>query len=143
MSVRQSEENVANLAAPGDSCVICNEETTNFNFVSTPCMHGFHRSCLTIWLTDHDSCPLCRRTIDSQSLRSFSEQELRPGMENSSSQGAVPRNNNSNAGGRMTRSRAANSNPPDRSIQDDTRSPANMRRGRNYRQNRDEQRQAN
>ncbi|XP_017490568.1 PREDICTED: E3 ubiquitin-protein ligase ATL9-like, partial [Rhagoletis zephyria] len=144
MSVRHSEEHLANLAAPGNICTICNDETTNFNFVATPCSHGFHRSCLSTWLTENDSCPLCRRSIDSQSLRSFSEQDLRPAPENASSQGAVSRAPNANSRGRrITRSRAAHNNNLDRSNLDESHSPANTRGSRSHRNNREDQRQSN
>ncbi|XP_067622125.1 uncharacterized protein [Eurosta solidaginis] len=135
MSVRHSEENLANLATPGNICSICNEETTNFNFVATPCMHGFHRSCLTIWLTENESCPLCRRTVDSQSLRSFTEQDIRPVIDEAPSQGAVRR-------GPVTRLQAFNYNTLNRSNPEEMHSPANNRRGRNNRQYRNENRQA-
>lgn len=31
-----------------------------------PCKHWFHYNCIEMWLTQHNTCPHCRRGIDAQ-----------------------------------------------------------------------------
>ena len=44
-------------------CPICYESLDTRSTISTPCMHTFHDTCLTIWLTNGHTCPICRTTI--------------------------------------------------------------------------------
>ena len=46
----------------GSHCPIC-LETTNVDWISTPCKHTFHYTCLFTWMTRHDTCPVCRSTL--------------------------------------------------------------------------------
>ncbi|KAG9142449.1 hypothetical protein Leryth_018235 [Lithospermum erythrorhizon] len=52
----KSEEN-------DETCAICLkdfEEDENIGILS--CQHQFHRDCLTNWLINKNSCPMCRAT---------------------------------------------------------------------------------
>ncbi|RHY07149.1 hypothetical protein DYB25_007208 [Aphanomyces astaci] len=42
-------------------CVVCLEGQTLQDAVYLHCGHAFHNSCLFQWLTDNQSCPLCRK----------------------------------------------------------------------------------
>ena len=47
-----------------ESCVICLEEFTNINNVSSlPCGHQFHTKCITEWMLKSKTCPLCKKEI--------------------------------------------------------------------------------
>ncbi|XP_017488614.1 PREDICTED: putative RING-H2 finger protein ATL37 [Rhagoletis zephyria] len=105
MAVLHSNENLAQLINPNTVYSICNEKITEIELSVTPCEHNFHRVCKTRWLTDLDSCPLCRRSCDTHSLKSFTEQDPNSQNDIFAAQGAIPKND---GGGRLTRSRAGN-----------------------------------
>ena len=44
------------------NCSIC-LSNLYFNKVCTDCNHTFHRSCLSTWLNNNNTCPLCRTPI--------------------------------------------------------------------------------
>jgi hypothetical protein len=49
-------------------CVICMSEMKpdNEEIKNTHCNHMFHRHCLTAWLINHNTCPLCRGDITEE-----------------------------------------------------------------------------
>lgn len=61
-------------------CSICLEYVTHNKYI-TNCNHEYHESCLNIWAKDHNSCPVCRKPIDStkpvRKCRIHTEQEDR------------------------------------------------------------------
>lgn len=45
-------------------CSICMDEAGLGSLVTElPCHHWFHGECIKAWLTEHDTCPHCRRGI--------------------------------------------------------------------------------
>ncbi|KAI9835621.1 MAG: hypothetical protein M1838_005270 [Thelocarpon superellum] len=45
-------------------CSICMDEVPVGDEVTElPCHHWFHTQCATAWLTEHDTCPICRKGI--------------------------------------------------------------------------------
>jgi len=49
---------------PGGSCAICLETVaTGCPVPVLECGHGFHWDCLTAWVKEAPSCPVCRRPI--------------------------------------------------------------------------------
>ena len=44
-------------------CPICLEKISIFRKVKTECNHNFHNSCLTCWLLNNNTCPVCRTVI--------------------------------------------------------------------------------
>ena len=45
-------------------CSICMENVElGENVTVLPCNHWFHGQCVTAWLTEHDTCPHCRKPI--------------------------------------------------------------------------------
>ncbi|KAK0704851.1 hypothetical protein B0H67DRAFT_649252 [Lasiosphaeris hirsuta] len=48
-------------------CVICVDEMTKGDKASVlPCSHFFHGECVTPWLKQHNTCPVCRRPIEEE-----------------------------------------------------------------------------
>ena len=43
-------------------CLICLEEIEN-DQEYLPCAHSFHSECISKWLNDHDTCPICKIPI--------------------------------------------------------------------------------
>ncbi|KAH7314458.1 hypothetical protein KP509_21G003900 [Ceratopteris richardii] len=54
-------------------CVVClNDFEEGEPLCQLPrCKHVFHKDCINMWLFSHRTCPLCRRTVTSDSTRSF------------------------------------------------------------------------
>lgn len=50
------------------SCPICLNSICNSKRFSTNCNHTFHDICICKWLLVNDSCPMCRRVIDNESI---------------------------------------------------------------------------
>ncbi|XP_025887723.2 uncharacterized protein [Solanum lycopersicum] len=58
------KENVMNFEL-GDICPVCFEIFKEKSIiVITPCSHIFHRSCLFTWLSENNTCPICRKDCD-------------------------------------------------------------------------------
>ncbi|KAI0516734.1 hypothetical protein F5B22DRAFT_178436 [Xylaria bambusicola] len=46
-------------------CTICIDEVkVGDEVVVLPCRHWFHEECASLWLKQHNSCPVCRAAID-------------------------------------------------------------------------------
>ncbi|PSR83674.1 hypothetical protein BD289DRAFT_336788, partial [Coniella lustricola] len=55
----------------GDStkaeCTICIDEMNIGDEVTVlPCKHWFHGECVVLWLKEHNTCPICRASIEKQ-----------------------------------------------------------------------------
>jgi hypothetical protein len=47
-------------------CSVCMETVELGELVGyLPCKHWFHKPCVTAWLTEHNTCPICRKGIGS------------------------------------------------------------------------------
>ncbi|KAI3326573.1 hypothetical protein HD806DRAFT_411073 [Xylariaceae sp. AK1471] len=50
-------------------CAICIEEVkVGDEVVVLLCKHWFHQECATLWLKQHNSCPVCRASIDGAAI---------------------------------------------------------------------------
>ncbi|KAH8656146.1 hypothetical protein BGZ60DRAFT_532463 [Tricladium varicosporioides] len=48
-------------------CSVCMDDVhTGDEVVSLPCSHWFHETCAGAWLSEHNTCPICRKGIDSE-----------------------------------------------------------------------------
>ncbi|XP_051928246.1 E3 ubiquitin-protein ligase RNF115 [Hippocampus zosterae] len=46
-------------------CTICREEySPDESARKLPCLHFFHSECIVPWLELHDTCPVCRKSLD-------------------------------------------------------------------------------
>lgn len=68
----------AKLLAPEGrgECSICMDEVKiGDEVVVLPCNHWFDESCVTSWLREHNTCPICRKGIKNDGLTSFTHTE--------------------------------------------------------------------
>lgn len=49
-----------------EQCPVCIEKITGKG-LKLPCGHIFDKNCVTTWLKQHNSCPVCRKGIDEES----------------------------------------------------------------------------
>ena len=55
-------------------CSICKDNIDDRDLVRLPCKHYFHKDCINEWFEIRNTCPLCRKIIDKNSL--YREREL-------------------------------------------------------------------
>lgn len=49
-------------------CSVCMDDVgVGEEMVFLPCKHWFHEVCASAWLSEHDSCPICRKSISPES----------------------------------------------------------------------------
>lgn len=65
------------LSSDGEnSCSICIENMHKGDeAVVLPCKHWFHDECVTLWLKQHNTCPVCRRPIEGSAPRDAAPQQ--------------------------------------------------------------------
>jgi hypothetical protein len=65
----RKEVSVEDLGSEGRAeCSICMEEVNIGEQVTElPCRHWFHHECISAWLSEHDTCPHCRKGITKPS----------------------------------------------------------------------------
>jgi hypothetical protein len=51
------------------TCGICLSDDNKKTFVANDCDHIFHEECLTTWLSGHDTCPTCRKSISTKETK--------------------------------------------------------------------------
>lgn len=67
-------------------CSVCMDDVfVNTEVVVLPCNHWFHEACATAWLSEHNTCPICRKGIGAEEAPSSSRQAntRRPSNSNS------------------------------------------------------------
>ncbi|KAG5264406.1 hypothetical protein AALO_G00253450 [Alosa alosa] len=48
-------------------CPVCREEyAADENVRQLPCLHYFHSDCIVPWLQMHDTCPVCRKSLNGE-----------------------------------------------------------------------------
>ena len=62
----------------GEDCAFCLEHMHFSKSIGNPvarlrgCNHRFHRKCISAWLKDHHTCPLCRMPAEKRDIRPIS-----------------------------------------------------------------------
>jgi hypothetical protein len=44
-------------------CAICLDDDLKLEWRLLPCGHAFHKDCVERWLTESDTCPICRERV--------------------------------------------------------------------------------
>ncbi|KAJ4701175.1 RING/U-box superfamily protein [Melia azedarach] len=72
LEMRQKKSLDGSKVKVGDQCAVCledlqdlEEEEEERKLTMMPCSHIFHRSCISRWLEEKISCPMCRREIQA------------------------------------------------------------------------------
>ncbi|KAH6717227.1 hypothetical protein BKA61DRAFT_478299, partial [Leptodontidium sp. MPI-SDFR-AT-0119] len=48
-------------------CSVCMDDVTiGVEVVALPCSHWFHEACASAWLSEHNTCPICRKGIEGE-----------------------------------------------------------------------------
>lgn len=51
-------------------CSVCMDDVAiGDEVVALPCTHWFHEACASAWLSEHNTCPICRKGIEGNSSR--------------------------------------------------------------------------
>jgi len=58
-------------------CSVCYTDLTLKNIVNTKCNHLFCKECFWKWADEHNSCPMCRKNIISQTKMMMEEENIR------------------------------------------------------------------
>ncbi|NXF62489.1 RN126 ligase, partial [Ciccaba nigrolineata] len=84
----------------GLECPVCKEDyTVGENVRQLPCNHLFHNNCIVPWLEQHDTCPVCRKSLSGQNTATnppgLTGMNFSPSSSSSSSSSSSPSNENS------------------------------------------------
>lgn len=93
-TVPVTEEHVGS----GLECPVCKEDYALGESVrQLPCNHLFHDSCIVPWLEQHDSCPVCRKSLTGQNTATNPPGLTGVGFSSSSSSSSSSSPSNENA----------------------------------------------
>ncbi|XP_077470601.1 E3 ubiquitin-protein ligase RNF126-like isoform X2 [Stigmatopora argus] len=86
----------------GLECPVCKEDYgVEENVRQLPCNHMFHNDCIVPWLEQHDTCPVCRKSLNGQNTATnppgFSGMNFSPSSSSSSSNSLSNENPSSNS----------------------------------------------
>jgi len=66
LQVRELDEKMLDTEGKA-RCVICVDEMCKGEQATVlPCNHFFHGECVTPWLKQHNTCPVCRRSVEEE-----------------------------------------------------------------------------
>lgn len=55
---------VAKKEEHSEGCSVCQDDfNVGDTLIQLPCEHKFHEACITPWLVEHNSCPICRKPL--------------------------------------------------------------------------------
>lgn len=93
-TVPVTEEHVGS----GLECPVCKDDYALGEIVrQLPCNHLFHDSCIVPWLEQHDSCPVCRKSLTGQNTATNPPGLTGVGFSSSSSSSSSSSPSNENA----------------------------------------------
>ncbi|MBE3111506.1 MAG: hypothetical protein IMZ46_13550 [Acidobacteria bacterium] len=60
-------------------CTVCIDEVKiGDEVIFLPCKHWFHEACVTMWLKEHNTCPICRTPIEAGGGNGTGNRNSRP-----------------------------------------------------------------
>jgi E3 ubiquitin-protein ligase RNF115/126 len=60
-------------------CSVCMDDVTiGTEVIALPCSHWFHETCASMWLGEHNTCPICRKGIDAAESSGSASPNNRP-----------------------------------------------------------------
>lgn len=62
---KMDEEMKAKEGGKAECSVCIDEVKVGEEVVVMPCNHWFHEACVTMWLKEHNTCPICRTPIEA------------------------------------------------------------------------------
>jgi len=67
LQTKEVDDQMLGVCDGKPKCVICVDEMVKGDKASIlPCNHFFHGECVTPWLKQHNTCPVCRRSIEEE-----------------------------------------------------------------------------
>jgi E3 ubiquitin-protein ligase RNF115/126 len=88
-------------------CSVCMDDVhIGDEVVVLPCTHWFHETCASAWLSEHNTCPICRNGIDS------GEEQTPLSNSRRSSNSGTPRSRNEHRARRSSATRPRNRESP-------------------------------
>lgn len=98
---RKLDEELLGPEGKGECSVCMDDVHIGSEVVVLPCTHWFHQECAATWLQEHNTCPICRKGLetDKPTQNNSSEQSSQSGGGAGSSSAGGPvsaRRNNSN-----------------------------------------------
>ncbi|KAI9905451.1 hypothetical protein PsorP6_013428 [Peronosclerospora sorghi] len=75
----------------GEECIICMSENPCDGHVALPCAHSFHYPCITSWLQNQSTCPVCRYQFPKAFTGKYAVHKLKSSMVLSVEQAKMPR----------------------------------------------------
>ncbi|KAI1184137.1 hypothetical protein F5B17DRAFT_413133 [Nemania serpens] len=61
---RKLDEEMLGAERKGECTICIDEVVVEDEVLVLPCRHWFHEECASLWLKQHNSCPVCRAAID-------------------------------------------------------------------------------
>lgn len=60
---KKLDEEMLGPELKGECSVCMDDVTVGDEVIVLPCSHWFHEQCASLWLSEHNSCPICRKAI--------------------------------------------------------------------------------
>jgi E3 ubiquitin-protein ligase RNF115/126 len=64
---KKLDEKMLGPELKGECSVCMDDVTVGVEVVELPCHHWFHEACAAAWLKEHNTCPICRKSIGDNS----------------------------------------------------------------------------
>jgi len=69
---KKLDEKLLGPEGKGECSVCMDDVNVGDEVVLLPCTHWFHETCASMWLSEHNTCPICRKGIEGEAPASAS-----------------------------------------------------------------------